>query len=127
MLGWLDTRLPLPLIQLATVVLLLSLLAASAGPARKPWLPLILIGAGLAAIFLAIYVTFSPPGAPTVDTLQGRLFLPLAALLPLALPQVPSFGTRMVPWAAAGISILALLEPALVIRVLVVRYYLPLS
>ena len=53
---------------------------------------------------LAIYVTFSPPGAPTVDTLQGRLFLPLAALLPLALPQVPSFGTRMVPWAAAGFS-----------------------
>jgi uncharacterized membrane protein len=126
-LGWLDTRLPLPLIQLATVVLLLSLLAASAGPARKPWLPLILIGAGLVAIFLAIYVTFSPPGAPTVDTLQGRLFLPLAALLPLALPQVPSFGTRMVPWAAAGIAILALLEPALVIRVLAVRYYLPLS
>ena len=127
-LGWLDTRLPLPINSArnggVTVVV--------AGCERRPGAQTVAspdpYWSGCSSPYSsAIYVTFSPPGAPTVDTLQGRLFLPLAALLPLALPQVPSLGTRMVPWAAAGIAILALLEPALVIRVLAVRYYLPLS
>jgi hypothetical protein len=62
-----------------------------------------------------------------VKTLQGRLFLPLAAVLPLALPRLPWLGIRILPLALAGIAILALIEPAVIVRALVMRYYLTAS
>jgi uncharacterized membrane protein len=127
MLGWLDTRLPRSFVEMAAAVLVLGMLSATAGPARQPWLSMALIIIATGAVYIAIYLTFSPPEAPFVQTLQGRLFLPLAAVLPLALPRLPWLGIRILPLALAGIVILALIEPAVIVRALVIRYYLTAS
>jgi uncharacterized membrane protein len=126
-LGWLDTRLPRPFIELGAVVLVLGILSATTGPARKPWLSMALIIVGMVTIYITFYLTFTPPQAPVVETLQGRYFLPLAAALPLALPRLPWLGIRILPLALAGVVILALAEPVVVVRALVIRYYLAAS
>jgi uncharacterized membrane protein len=123
-LGWLDTRLPRSFVEMAAAVLVLGMLSATAGPAYKPWLAMALITIGTLSVYIAIYLTFTSPEAPFVRTLQGRLFLPLAAVLPLALPQLPWLGTRILPLAVGGIVILALADPVVIVRALVVRYYL---
>jgi uncharacterized membrane protein len=123
-LGWLDTRLPHPFVGFAAAILVSAMLTATAGPSRKPWLAMTCVLVGMLAVYAAIYVTFSPPGAPVVRTLQGRLFLPFAAILPLALPRSTRVGLKLLPLAMAGVFILALIEPAIVIRTLVIRYYL---
>ncbi len=58
-LGWLDTHLPHRFVQMAAVVLVLALLSASTGPARRPWLSMVVIMIGMAALYFTFYFTGS--------------------------------------------------------------------
>ena len=70
------------------------------------------------------HFTYTAPGAPVVLTFQGRYFLPFAAVLPLALPRLVWPGTKILPFSVAGLVLLALIEPVVVIRAVAIRYYL---
>ena len=85
-LGWLDTRLPTFFILVAAGVLILTFLSATAGPARRPWLPAVAVLAGVLIMGVSFYFVQSPPGFPIVAGLQGRYFLPFAAASALAFP-----------------------------------------
>ena len=122
-LGWLDTRLPLPFVQMTAALFVLALIGATAGPTRRPWLAVAVIVIGVLALFLMFYFA-TPPDAPVVVAFQGRYFLPFAAAVTLALPQLPRLGTKILALASAGFVLLMLVEPAIVLRTIVVRYYL---
>jgi hypothetical protein len=122
-LGWLDTPLPHGFVLLAATIILLGYLSALAGPTRWPWLPLIIIIIAALALHGSQYLCCVEPGAAN-SYLQGRYFLPLAAVLTLALPQLPGVGWRILLLAAVGVTLLASIEPAVLIRTLVIRYYL---
>ena len=125
-LGWLDTHLPRFFLLLAASTLVITPLSATAGPVRRPWLPMVIILFAATAIYVTNYVLYAAPGASVVVTLQGRYFLPLAAVLPLAAPQLP-FGTKILPLSVASLVMLAMIEPAVVIRTIAMRYYLSLG
>jgi uncharacterized membrane protein len=125
-LGWLDTPLPRWFILAASAALGAGLLGVCASPSGpRPWLPVLVVILGSAAIFGAQYLTWTHPGAPFVDGVQGRYFIPLAAVLVLALPAAPNLIRPKLPWLSmAGIVFLANLAPAVVLRTIVLRYYL---
>ena len=125
-LGWLDTPLPRWFILAASAVLGAGLLGVCASPSGpRPWLPLVAALLGAAALFGAQYLTWTRPLAPFVDGIQGRYFIPLAAVLALALPAAPKFIRPKLPWLSmAGILFLANLAPAIVLQTIVLRYYL---
>jgi len=127
-LGWLDTTLPPPYLLLAGLALLLALLlscpehAPRLSLARRVILLLCIAAAALAILFFQ-YLSWTPVGAAYIDGVQGRYFLPLAAILPLALPRLP-----VPPAIRRGGGVLICLFPALSIaltlRAIVSRYYL---
>jgi hypothetical protein len=125
-LGWLDTPLPRWFLLAASAALGAGLLGVCASPSGpRPWLPVLAVILGSAAIFGAQYLTWTRPLAPFVDGVQGRYFIPLAAVLALALPAAPNFIRPALPWLSmAGILLLANLAPAVVLRTIVLRYYL---
>jgi len=127
-LGWLDTTLP-PAYHLGAGLLLLAALALSCPPVLPPFSGrarlgalLCIVAAALAILFFQ-YLSWTPVGAAYIDGVQGRYFLPLAAILPLALPRLP------IPLAIRrGGGVLICLFPAfsiaLALRAIVSRYYL---
>ena len=125
-LGWLDTPLPRWFLLAASAALGAGLLGVCASPSGpRPWLPALVVILGSAAIFGAQYLTWTHPGAPFVDGVQGRYFIPMAAVVALALPAAPNFIRPKLPWLSmAGIVFLANLAPAIVLRTIVLRYYL---
>jgi uncharacterized membrane protein len=123
-LGWLDTRLPPSFIFIAAGVLVLTFMSTTAGRARRPWLPAAAVFGGILIMCVSLYFARTAPGFPEVAGLQGRYFLPFAAAFALAFPCLPALGRRILPFAAIGLAVLALSGPVVVIRTLVVRYYL---
>ncbi|HXC90287.1 MAG TPA: DUF2142 domain-containing protein [Stellaceae bacterium] len=125
-LGWLDTPLPRWFVRGAGIALAASFLGACAAPpGPRPWLPLMIAIGGVGAVFAAEYLVWTRPFAPFVDGVQGRYFVPLAPVLALALPAAPRRISPVLPWLAmAGIVVLAVFGPAVVIRSIVLRYYL---
>jgi uncharacterized membrane protein len=125
-LGWLDAPLPRWFLLAASAALGAGLLGVCASPSGpRPWLPVLGVILGSAAIFGAQYLTWTRPLAPFVDGVQGRYFIPLAAVLALSLPAAPKFIRPKLPWLSmAGIVFLANLAPAVVLRTIVLRYYL---
>jgi len=125
-LGWLDTPLPRWFMLAASAALGAGVLGVCASPSGpRPWLPVLVVILGSVAIFGAQYLTWTHPGAPFVDGVQGRYFIPLAAVLTLSLPAAPKFIRPKLPWLSmAGIVFLANLAPAIVLRAIVLRYYL---
>ncbi|MGK7871596.1 DUF2142 domain-containing protein [Falsiroseomonas sp. E2-1-a20] len=92
-LGWLDTPLPRMVHWLAAIALVLALAADAGGEDRRPApgmpaLALALLGLAVVVVglSLALYLSYTPPGYPTVIGLQGRYFLPP---LLMAVPFVP--------------------------------------
>ena len=63
-LGWLDTRLPTFFILMAAGVLTLTFASATAGPARRPWLP-------AAAVFAGVLIMFSCRARPASRSWLG--------------------------------------------------------
>ncbi len=123
-LGWLDTALPVWFCRLAWVVLGGAFLSVAAGAAWRPWAAAGMVVLGVVATFGAEYLAWTPVGKPVIDGVQGRYFLPFAAVLALAVPGFPAVGRRVLPWALAGVLILMLLVPPVMLRSLVLRYYL---
>jgi uncharacterized membrane protein len=121
--GWLDVVLPVPFIAGASAALGLAAFASCLGPARRPWLAGVAVSLAAGSLAIAQYVTWTRPGAPLIDGLQGRYLLPPAAILSLALPAIPR-----VPWlrlaANAGLVLLAISSAAVTVRAVALRYYL---
>lgn len=130
-LGWLDTALPGAYYGVAVAMLVVAAIAAMLGVAGGPvrggsWLAIagaILLAAG--GIFAIQYLTWTTPGSPTVEGVQGRYFLPLAlagaALLPaLQTPRLACLHRALV-LAVAAFPIATL---TVVMRAVVLRYYL---
>ena len=131
-LGWLDVELPHWFYPLAWAQLIVAAgLVASRLQARplpwsdRAWSGLAAFGS-VAGIFTTQYLACTPPGAPVVDGLQGRYFLPIALLLVTQLPGLP------VPRPGSSLRLLALvlvvgfplLSIVVTTRALVLRYYL---
>lgn len=145
-LGWLDTPLPNWYVMFALAVLAAGFLAAAAGPARRPWLPILAVAGGVVLVFGIQYLSWTMPGAPIIDGVQGRYFIPLAAVAALGVPGLIStglgadshdgngpysippgtsrFGAVVRLVAVAGVATLGAMTPLIVIRSLVARYYL---
>jgi uncharacterized membrane protein len=123
-LGWLDVVLPHSFEHLVEGVLALSFISALADRSRFPLVVAIALITSIAALFGALYLSFTLVGADTVDTVQGRYFLPAAALLPLALPGIPVIGRYAQPLAAMALMLLMICSPAIVLQSLAWRHYL---
>lgn len=123
-LGWLDTALPRWYIVLALAAIVSGFAAAIDGPSRRPWLPVLAAVGGSALIFGTQYLSWTQPGADAIEGVQGRYFIPLAAALALSVPGLPRFGPLIRPVALAGLGILGVTTPFVVVQALVVRYYL---
>jgi uncharacterized membrane protein len=123
-LGWLDVVLPHSFEHLVEGVLALGFASALGGRSRLPLVVAVAVITSIAAVFGIMYLTFTVIGADTVDKVQGRYFLPAAALLPLALPSIPGIGRYLRPPAAAALILLMLCSPAIVLQSLAWRHYL---
>jgi uncharacterized membrane protein len=122
-LGWLDTFLPTFVIYISVVVLLLSFLSSSSGPSRLSWLAAALAVASCGAIEFSEYLTYTAPGISFVVGSQGRHFLPLAMVLPLAVPHLPRLGALTRPVAVTALIGFMGIIPFIVIPVVTARYY----
>jgi uncharacterized membrane protein len=123
-LGWLDTALPRWYVLLALGVVAAAFLAACAGTSRRPWLPVLAVTGAAVLVFGIQYFSWTLPGAAIIDGVQGRYFIPLAAFLALGVPTVRRFGPAVRPIALTGVVTLGVMTPIIVIRALVLRYYL---
>ena len=128
-LGWVDVELPRPYYLAATAQLAGAFLLA-AMLTRRPGMaaPLTIVLAVLAsagAVFLIQYLTWTPIGAPAIDGVQGRYFLPLAALLAGLVPGrmlLPEAG-RLRQTATVALALFPALSIAVAARALIWRYY----
>jgi len=130
-LGWLDTVLPRWYRDMAVAVLGVALLGALLGQTRVAGQGRLsaAIGAGAlvacGGLFAIQYLTWTKVGAAAVDGVQGRYFLPLALVGAAA---VPSLGWARLGHVRLGLVALVAAFPvltlAVVMRVLVLRYYL---
>ena len=123
-LGWLDTLLPKSYYVAAYLVLIVAAVVTWA-PKPARWLAIILIlGLVKLTVYGALYLSYTGVGAPQVDGVQGRYFLPVLLLVPLALigpgkPQpshIRSFGIGLV-------LLFPIVSLFLVDRALTHRYY----
>ena len=134
-LGWLDTELPGAYYPLAWSVTGLALAAAvpaawPAGWQRMPWAAGLLGLWVFGAIYAALYVTWSGVGAPVIEGVQGRYFIPLACFACLTLEGsrslIPDGGAgRALRLALAGVVLVFPLVSLLIVeRAVILRYYL---
>ncbi|HVC60495.1 MAG TPA: DUF2142 domain-containing protein [Acetobacteraceae bacterium] len=123
-LGSLDTPLPASYYNYASFVLLLAFASVAVGPSRRTWLSLLIFLAAAGAVFFASYLTWTLPKADHVDGIEGRYFLPLAAVLALAMPNWRRLGAMLWPAALVALLAFALITPMVIIHALVLRYYL---
>jgi hypothetical protein len=92
-LGWLSIMLPDWCYDYGWVAMILAAFACAldeSGPrlATAGWRLLILVVCFL-GVALALYVTWTPVGAPLIEGLQGRYFIPLLLLMSQAIPSLP--------------------------------------
>jgi uncharacterized membrane protein len=126
-LGWLDTRLPVPLLT-AYLAVLLALVFLDAGRRIdvRPWQRGIAAAAVLAAMTLVSasqYAVWSPYGADFIEGLQGRYFLPLVLAAAWAL-HGRRWADRIQPQRlGASLAAFSLLSFGITVRTLVARYY----
>jgi uncharacterized membrane protein len=124
-LGWGDLRLPWWLIYP-----LPFLLVAAAFPSERPrrrLIPLTVTAAvvGLAcycAVFLLLYLQYNEVGAPFIDGVQGRYFMPIVVLFLALSPKFKVSASRMSSiWA--GAAIIALTSSAVTLVMVLHRYW----
>jgi len=134
-LGWLDTALPPAFYPLALGVLGLAFAASGSPWPGRAWRRVgpaaaLLILAGVAGVFLALYLIWSPVGAPIVEGVQGRYLFAAAlmATLLVAGPRRERPAAGLADRLRAGVTLVVLLFPlaslAVVQRAVIVRYYL---
>ena len=123
-LGWLDTVLPAWYYHVAMAMLLAAFVAATAKPKGRPWLALLICLLGAGGLFFAQYLMWTPVGGSEVQGVQGRYFIPLAAVLALAVPAWPPIGELLRRPVLAALLGYAVITPMVIIHALVLRYYL---
>ena len=129
-LGWLDTWLPMQFISGTALILPLLLLSATTPDrihepgwrGRTALGMLAAIGAAM-ALFLSLYLVWSAPGAPRIEGIQGRYFLPLLPALALALPSLGRWAGALRWPSLAAVLLLAATTPPVMLTALVFRYY----
>ncbi len=129
-LGQLDLALPGWLYRLWAAALAAAVLGdmlASRGR-DGPRIPetLLVVAIGVACLFatyLALYLTWTPVGAERIEGVQGRYFLPLLALLGLALPRVAVPRTAALRVGCALVVTAAGLTTITIVPTLAVRAY----
>ena len=104
-----------PMVYVTAFVLMFLSLRAETGRRSAPGipvralLPLGLLVAGIVAVEAALYLIWTPIGAPAVEGVQGRYFLPLAGLPLVAvtlLREPPSFDRRAWPYVVGMMLLL---------------------
>jgi uncharacterized membrane protein len=130
-LGWLDTKLPGAYYKVAGAVFGVAAIAATSRQAgeRTNIQSQVALAVGLllsaAGVFAIQYLTWTEPGHPVVEGVQGRYFLPLA-LAGTGLLQLPGWALR--PRIRSILVVLVGLFPlvtlAIVMRTVILRYYL---
>ncbi len=107
-IGWVHRPMPWPFIAMPYAVLFAAAALRRPGGLPRPAIRLATAGVLLAcwlAIYLLLYLNFTPLGAPRVDGVQGRYLIPLIAAVPLLVP-----GVKAVRWRSAwGLLMVALI------------------
>jgi uncharacterized membrane protein len=130
-LGWLDTELPSPYRRAALLMLAVAAIAAALGFKGQPVRAasrLLVAGAiliGAAGVFLIEYLTWTVPGSPVIEGVQGRYFLPLALPVAALLPALGGtrFG-RLHHALVLAVVAFPVITLGVVMRAVVLRYYL---
>jgi uncharacterized membrane protein len=130
-LGWQDTPLPPKYLTLAECMIGVAALTTMLGSKDEPLdvRGAAVIGAGLllsaAALFGILYVTWTVPGHPVVEGVQGRYLLPLALTGVVLLPRIDFKGRA---WLHKVLLVVVTVFPVItlsvVMRAIVLRYYL---
>jgi len=97
-LGWGDLRLPSWLIYPLPFLVLASALFAERPNRRLHVLTLsasVLALLCYSSVFLLLYLQFNAVGAPTIEGVQGRYFMPAAILLLCVAPRIKTSEARM--------------------------------
>lgn len=123
-LGWLDVPLPGWYIHLAFDILIFAFAAAARGPSRWPWIPAISYAGAVLLVLAAEYLSWAQPGSAFAYGVQGRYFIPAAAVLGLGIPAFERIGALAEPIAVLGIIVLGAVTPAVAVYALAMRYYL---
>jgi uncharacterized membrane protein len=113
-LGWLDTLLPSPLIQVSWLLAGVALVISTGAPGGTKPGSIPNLGAAavlvllLGAIFCALYLFWTPVGSGMVEGLQGRYFLPLYWLGWLSIPHltVDDGVVRRLRWVTLAVQVL---------------------
>jgi uncharacterized membrane protein len=125
-LGWLDTVLPKYIyFTYPFIILLVSLIDQKKQLFFAPWQKLIsflIAGAVFYAIFLSLYLTWTPVGYKTLEGMQGRYLIPIGpVLLPLSLNNI--FPTSK-SWKSILVVVYLFIVLSITIRTLILRYYI---
>lgn len=126
-LGWADTVLPQFYQDAAWLVLDLALLSLLLAIDWRRWAGLIVPASVLATVLgigFIFYLTWSVVGAPTIDGMQGRYFLPCAlmlAALPPAVARGPAPLRAMLQWVVVAFPLVTI---PVTLSAILWRYYL---
>ena len=109
----------------ARFVLLLAFVSAAAGPPRRTWVALLICLAAVGSVFFAEYLIWTVPHADYVSGIQGRYFIPLAAVLAMAVPAAwRRLGEALQAPALVAIVGLAMITPMVIVHATILHYYL---
>jgi uncharacterized membrane protein len=126
-LGWLDTKIPMPLLVVYLAVLLaLAFLDVSPRIEVRPWQRGIVTATTLAAMVVVSasqYAIWTPYGADLIQGIQGRYFLPLVPGAVWALHDRRWAGRVTPDRLALALAAFSLLTFVITVRALVGRYY----
>lgn len=125
-IGWHDIQLPTPMVGLSALFFIGALVCDVVARGASPLVRLLVYGtcAGCAlAVLLLLYLQWTNLGAPRIEGVKGRYFLPLIPMLCLVTPCFVLRG-RILRWASYAIitwsCALAMLTPLFVLK----RYWL---
>lgn len=124
-LGWLDVHLPVWAYVTWAGALCLSLFA---NPIRvglhicQRALLLAVVGAGVIAVLIPLYLTWTPPESPSIMGLQGRYFIPLLVPLAVAISS-GGLGRKQRLWLIGAIMALCIIGTFAAVTALIERYY----
>jgi len=124
-MGWLDTPMPSSYYWAAAAALAIACMApGNSGAALRPGaLAFATVALIVIALCGALYITWTPVAAPSINGLQGRYLLPV---LPLLAWGVPGYGIRVRRWLEPAwwpVLLFPLVTFAVMPWVIVERYY----
>jgi uncharacterized membrane protein len=128
-LGWLDVKLPHWLHLTAAAALCLAALLSARATADLPRRLLVAAASGVAILatifgmFLIQYLMWTPVGAPSIDGVQGRYFLPPLMFAAGLFAANLRLAARLRLGLTAALAVFPLIAFTATLRVIVGRYY----